>query len=123
MSLALDPQQASLRLGADSVLDRVLYQGLKRKRRQTAAERLGLDALFDPEPLAEPQALQRKIILNEVQFFRKRDVFVLSSGDERVSQQRSEFFQRIFGGLRIMPDQGHQRMECVEKKVRVELRA
>src|SRR5687767_11389681 len=106
--------------GFNAVVHGVLEQGLKHQRRQQRVRRRGVHLPGDSQPLAEAQALDVGVALEQ------RDLVGEAYELPRIGHQRAEqirqVLERALGALRVAPDERQHRVQAVEQEMRTDAR-
>src|SRR5207253_1116443 len=96
-------------------------QRLEQQRRQSRADRLGLDPEVRPKPVLEPHLLDFEVKLQRLDFLRQRHLGGRLIG-QRVAKERRQSREHRVRALGLLEQhQGRDRIQRVEQEVRVEL--
>src|SRR3954468_21156176 len=94
---------------------------LQRKARHRGRHQRLRNSELGPQPVGEARLLDRNVLPHEIELF-PECYFVCLVTSQRASQHFAEMFDDADGALSIVvTDEHSDGVECVEKKVRVEL--
>ena len=120
VGLRFDRERARAHHRLEPVADGVLDERLQDQRRHQDVHRGDVDAILDPQPIAEVHLLDVEIRAQVFELLRELD-FLDADLAQRDAQQIAQPLDHQVGLFRIAMDQRRDRVQRVEQEVRMQL--